>query len=434
MTDSRNARWFVCFLLFLATTINYMDRSVFSLIEPLLHNVGFMGWDFAADRFHQAAFDNHYGNVVICFQIAYGVGLLFAGRVIDRLGTRRGYALAVLVWGLSSMAHSLVVSVIGFCVARVMLGLAEAGNFPAAIKATTEWFPAEERALATGLFNSGSNFSALVAPALVAFVTMRWGWRAAFLATGSMGMLWLVLWLAFPYNRLRRGATVTQERLEPVTRGRPVLGVLARHRGMYAFCEAKALTDGVWWFYLYYLPQILNRTYGLSLAEAYRYIVTVYLVSSVGSVSGGALSGWRMNRGHSVNHGRKLALLITACCALPVMFVPRMGVLFPHNPWPATLLIALAAAGHQGWSANLFSSAADIFPSTSVSTVIGVGGAMGAVGSALFTFLVKRNLSLHPLLIFTMAAFAYVVALAIFQVLVPRLGAPSEPEIAQTSP
>ena len=196
MTDSRNVRWFVCFLLFLATTINYMDRSVFSLIEPLLHNVGFMGWDFTADRFHQPAFDNHYGNIVICFQIAYGVGLLFAGRIIDRLGTKRGYALAVLVWGLSSMAHSLVVSVIGFCVARVMLGIAEAGNFPAAIKATTEWFPAEERALATGLFNSGSNFSALVAPALVAFVTLRFGWRAAFLATGSMGMVWLVLWLA----------------------------------------------------------------------------------------------------------------------------------------------------------------------------------------------------------------------------------------------
>ena len=438
ISDHNSMRWFVCFLLFAATTINYMDRSVFSLVEPLLHSVSFMGWNAASDRFHQPVFDNNYGNIVICFQIAYGVGLLIAGRIIDSLGTKRGYALAVLIWGLSSMGHSLVVSVLGFCFARVMLGLGEAGNFPSAIKATTEWFPSEERALATGLFNSGSNFSALVAPALVAFVTMRWGWRAAFLATGSMGMLWLVLWQIFPYNRLRRGATITQAQLEPVTRGvtqgAPLLRFLARHRGVYAFSEAKALTDGVWWFYLFYLPQILNRTYGLSLAEAYRYIVAVYLVSSIGSIFGGALSGWRMNRGHSVNHGRKLALLITALCALPVVFVPRMGVLFPHNPWPATLLIALAAAGHQGWSANLFSSVADLFPSTAVSTVIGIGGAMGSVGSAIFTFIVKRNLSIHPLLIFAMAASAYVVALIIFQLLVPKLGAPSEPETAQTGP
>ena len=416
-------RWVVCGLLFLATTINYMDRSVFSLIEPLLHNLPFMGWNFAADKFHQPAFDNNFGNIVICFQIAYGVGLLTAGRIIDKLGTRIGYALAILVWGLASMGHSLVKSVLGFAIARVLLGLGEAGNFPAAIKATTEWFPSEERALATGLFNSGSNASALIAPALVAFVTYKFGWQAAFLTTGSMGMVWLVLWLLFPYNRLRRGSTQTQINLQPVTAGGPLMGRLLENRGLYAFAIAKGLTDGVWWFYLFYLPQFLNRNYGLSLAQAYWYIVTVYLVSSIGSIFGGALSGWRMKRGHSVNSGRKFAMLVMAVLVTPVVFVPQMGHLFPTNAWPATLLFAIAAAAHQGWSANLFSTPTDMFPSTAVSTVVGIGGAVGAAGGAIFTYIVKHNLSLHPLLVFVMAGSAYLVALGIFQLLVPRLGA-----------
>src|SRR6201992_1635362 len=200
-------RWFVCFLLFLATTINYMDRSVFSLIEPILHNVPFMGWDPAADKFHQPIFDNNFGNVIIVFQIFYGIGLLFGGRIIDKLGTKVGYAVAILVWGASSLGHSLVTSVMGFYIARAMLGLGESGNFPAAIKATSEWFPAEERALATGLFNSGSNASAFIAPVLIAAVAARWGWHAAFICTGSMGLVWPLVWIMFPYNKLRRGAT-----------------------------------------------------------------------------------------------------------------------------------------------------------------------------------------------------------------------------------
>ncbi len=209
--ESPNVRWFVCFLLFLATTINYMDRSVFSLIEPLLHNLPFMGWNFAADHYHQAVFDNNYGNIVICFQIAYGVGFLFAGRIIDKLGTKIGYALAIGIWALASMSHSLVTSVVGFCIARIFLGLGESGNFPAAIKATTEWFPTEERALAIGLFNSGSNASALHRSRCSSPLSpSRCGWRAAFISTGSMGLIWLVVWLLFPYNRLRRGSTQTQ--------------------------------------------------------------------------------------------------------------------------------------------------------------------------------------------------------------------------------
>jgi MFS transporter, ACS family, hexuronate transporter len=429
--DKSNIRWFVCGLLFLATTINYMDRSVFSNIEPLLHNVAFMGWDTHADKFHQPVFDNNFGNVLIYFQIAYGVGFLFAGRVIDRLGTKMGYALAIGIWCLSSLSHSLVTSVAGFCIARVFLGLGECGNFPAAIKATTEWFPAEERAKAVGIFNSGSNVSFFVALPLINYVTSHssLGWRAAFLSTGSLGFLWLILWLSFPYNKLRRGSTQTQANLQAdfasqtLHGGNIPLSVLLKRPGTYAFAIGKGLTDPIWWFYLFYLPQFLNRNYGLDTSHAYIFILAVYVISSVGSIGGGSLSGWLMSRGHSVNSGRKLAMFSMAVLVLPLVFVPHMSTLFPANPWPATLLIALAAAAHQGWSANLFSTPTDMFPSTAVSTIVGIGGAAGAAGGATFTWIVKRNLSLHPIIVFSIAASAYLISLLIFHLLVPRLGA-----------
>ncbi|SNS45829.1 MFS transporter, ACS family, hexuronate transporter [Granulicella rosea] len=429
-TDSSasNVRWIVCGLLFLATTINYMDRNVFGYVEPLLHDVAFMGWNHAADKFHQPVFDDNFGTVIMFFQIAYGVGFIVAGRVIDKLGTKVGYALAILIWGLASMSHSVVTSVAGFCVARIFLGLGESGNFPAALKAVSEWFPTRERAKAVGLFNSGSNASALVAPPLVAFVSAKWGWQAAFIATGSMGMAWLVLWTLFPYNRLRGASTQTQANLaadfaEAAESGGAIpLSALLQRPGLYAFALGKALTDGVWWFYLFYLPQFLNRNYNLTLKQAYPYLLTVYVISSVGSIAGGSLSGSLMANGRSVNAGRKIAMLVMALCVMPVIFVPHMSTIFATNAWPATLLIALAAAAHQGWSANLFSTPGDMFPSTAVSTVVGVGGAAGAVGGAAFTWIVKRNLSLHQLLVFSMAAGAYVVALAVFQLLVPHIG------------
>ena len=430
---STNIRWAVCGLLFLATTINYMDRSVLALIEPLLHSLPFMGWDPHLDAAHQTVFNNNYGDTVIAFQIAYGIGLLVSGRLIDRLGTRLGYAIAIGVWALSSMSHALVTSVAGFCVARFLLGIGESGNFPAAIKATTEWFPSQERATATGLFNSGSNVSFFVAPALVAWATGRYGWQAGFLATGSMGLAWLVVWLLFPYNRLRRGATQTQANLQAdlasqtAHGGNLKLGTILRRPGLYAFSIAKGLTDPIWWFYLFYLPKFLNENYGLDLKHAYWQIVAVYLISSFGSIGGGALSGWRMRQGHSVNSGRKFALLLCALLVLPIVSVPHLGHLFPHNAWPATLVIAVAAAAHQGWSANIFSTPTDMFPSTAVSTVVGIGGATGAAGGACFTWIVKHYFSLHPLLIFGLAATAYLLSFLIFQLLVPRLGPDSSP-------
>jgi len=425
--DKSNVRWFVCALLFAATTINYMDRSALALVEPLLH-LPFMGWVPSLAPEYQTLYHQNYSHIVICFQIAYGVGFLFAGRIIDRLGTKTGYAVAILVWACASLSHSIVTSVVGFCVARALLGIGESGNFPAAIKATTEWFPSEERALANGLFNSGSNAAFFIAPILIAAVTGRWGWHAAFLCTGSMGLLWCIVWLIFPYNRLRRGSTQTQVNLAADFASHASLGgvlpwsALLRHRGFYAFCLAKGLTDPIWWFYLYYLPLFLNESYGLNLNQIKYPLIVIYTAASVGSVGGGWLSGFLMNRGYSVNAGRKIAMLVTAVCVVPIMLVPHLHTLSPHNAWPAIGLFCLATAAHQGWSANLFATPTDMFPSTSVSTVVGIGGAAGAVGGALFTWLVGDFFSLHPLLIFTLAAFAYVVAIALFQLLAPRLG------------
>jgi ACS family hexuronate transporter-like MFS transporter len=416
-----NMRWFVCGLLFLATTINYMDRSALALVEPLLH-LPFMGWVPGLAPEFQAAYHLNYAHIVECFMIAYGVGFLFAGRIIDKLGTKTGYALAILLWGCASISHSIVTTVVGFCIARVLLGLGESGNFPAAIKAVTEWFPSEERALATGLFNSGSNAAFFVAPILIAAVTSRWGWHAAFITTGSMGLIWCVIWIIFPYNKLRRGATQTQAALAPVTQGGPIYSILAKHRGFWAFFIGKGLTDPIWWFYLFYLPMFLHDNYGLDLNQAKYPLIVIYTVATVGSVGGGWLSGFLMNRGHSVNFGRKFAMLVCALCVMPIMLVPHMHVISPHNAWPAIGLFCLATAAHQGWSANIFSTPTDMFPSTSVSTVVGLGGAAGAAGGAVFTWIVSHVFSLHPLIIFTLAGFAYVIALAIFQILVPRLG------------
>ena len=436
--DTGNMRWFVCFLLFLATTINYMDRSVLSLIEPLLHTLPFMGWDATKDNAHQVVFNTHYKHIVQCFQIAYGLGLLTAGRLIDKLGTKLGYALAIGVWALSSMSHALVFSVAGFCIARFMLGIGEAGNFPAAIKATSEWFPSEERGLATGLFNSGSNVSYFVAPALIVWATGHFGWQTGFLATGSMGLLWLVLWLVFPYDKLRRehrpdNATVTQVNLSPIVTpglaGWALYRQLFTNRGLYAFAIGKGMTDPIWWFYLFYLPKFLNENYHLDLKHAYWEIVCVYVVSSFGSIFGGGLSGWWMKRGHTVNAGRKLAMFVMACLVVPIVSVPMLGHLFPANAWPAVLVISVAAAAHQGWSANIFSTPPDMFPSRAVSTVTGIGGATGSLTGAVFTGLVGSYFSLHPMIIFGYGACAYLLALGIFQLLVPKLGVPSEAEL-----
>ena len=473
-----NLRWFVCALLFLATTINYLDRSVISLIEPVLHTIPFMGWNPAAPTAAQPAFNNNFGNILICFQIAYGIGFLTAGRLIDRLGTKTGYALAILLWSTAAMAHALVGSVAGFCAARFLLGLGEAGNFPAAIKAITEWFPADQRALATGLFNSGTNAASLLAPWLLPIITLRFGWHAAFLSTGTLGLLWLALWLPFPYNRLRPNLPspnassrpeAQPERRDPRTSlnsphipgaGAPSIAqphrdmggiqnilpaetpirttrglypTLLRQRGTWAFSTAKFLTDPVWWFYLFWLPKYFHETYSLTLTGLGPPIIAIYFCSSFGSVAGGWLSGHRIRRlrtsipTEAVPRGRRFALLLCALCALPVMLVPLMARILPGNVWPAVALLALAAAAHQGWSANLYTAPTDIFPATAVSTVIGIGSAAGALGGALFTWLTKTLWNSHPFTIFFLAAIAYTTAFLLFRRLSPPTSDPALP-------
>jgi ACS family hexuronate transporter-like MFS transporter len=437
--QNTNVRWFVCALLFAATTINYMDRSALGLIEPLLHDIPFMGWVPGVLPEFQDAYHLHYAHIVECFMIAYGVGFLFAGRIIDKLGTKTGYACAIAVWACASISHSIVTSVIGFCIARIFLGLGESGNFPAAIKATTEWFPSEERALANGLFNSGSSAAFFIAPILIAAVTStRFGWHAAFICTGSMGILWCIVWLIFPYNRLRRGSTQTQANLDTdfaayASRGETLpYSALLRRRGFYAFALGKGFTDPIWWFYLFYLPMFLHDNYGLDLNHAKYPLIIIYSVSTVGSIGGGWLSGFFIKRGHTVNAGRKYALLICALLVVPILFVPYFGVIFPTNPWPAIALFSLATAAHQGWSANLFATPTDMFPSTTVSTVVGIGGAVGSAGGAIFTWIVSHFFEHHAMFIFSLAAFAYIFALVIFQILVPQLGGKAQdPDLPQ---
>ncbi len=427
--DQSSVRWFVCALLFAATTINYMDRSVFSLIEPELHKLSFMGWNPAADFNHQQAFTNNFANVLICFQAAYSIGFLCAGRIIDKLGTKRGYALAIGLWAIASMSHIFVFSVAGFCVARFLLGLGESGNFPAAIKAISEWFPSDERALATGLFNSGTNAASLVAPLLIPFVTAIYGWRAAFLTTGSMGLIWLVLWLAFPYDRLRArsGHPVldSESRVGPATEPKEgfftLFARLARTRQLWAFASAKSLTDPIWWFYLFWLPKYFNEAYGLDLKHVGIPLIIIYTGSSVGSIAGGWLSGFRIQRGASVNAGRKFALLACAFGSVPVVLVPLAHTHFPGVIWIPIALLTVAAAAHQGWSANLYTTSGDMFPSAFVSTVNGIGGAAGALGGVVFTMIVKAAWTPAPLLIFALAACAYLTAFLVFRALVPVL-------------
>ncbi len=426
--EKSSIRWFVCALLFAATTINYMDRNVFSLIEPRLREVPFMGWD-PTDPNH-SVFNNNFGNVLIFFQIAYGIGLLTSGRLIDKLGTKLGYALAIGIWALSSMSHALVTSVVGFYIARFMLGLGESGNFPAAIKAISEWFPTEERALATGIFNSGTNVGAIIIPWLIPIVLRDHDWGAAFLTTGSMGFLWLIIWLIFPYNKLRRSATLTQQNLEPTVPLEKrqgfftLFGELIRTRRLWAFAQGKGLTDPIWWFYLFWLPKYFNENYGLDLKHLGLPIIIIYFASSFGSIMGGWLSGFLMKRGTSLNNARKGAMLTCALLVLPVVLVPITHTWFNGNYWPAVALLSLAAAAHQGWSANLFSTTSDMFPAATISTAVGLGGTAGAIGGALFTAVVKNVWTAHPQLIFTLAGCAYLVSLLLFQVLVPRLGHP----------
>jgi MFS transporter, ACS family, hexuronate transporter len=397
-----NLRWVVCGLLFLATTINYMDRTALGLVEPMLKHI--LGGDHDL-----ALYNRRYSDIVNCFIFAYGVGFLLAGRVVDRVGVKKGYALSIGVWALASLSHVLARSPFGFGMARFALGIGESGNFPSALKATADWFPAEERALATGIFNSGTSAGALIAPLMIPYVAVRYGWQAAFYTTGSLGLIWLVGWLLFPYDRLHpkygNPAPSISLTVKPAT-----YKALLFNPGTWRFALSKGTTDAIWWFYLFWLPKYFNERFHVDMRHLGPPLIIVYVGATIGSIAGGWLAGYYIRRGHSVRMGRRFAMLICALCAVPVVLVP-----FVHPLWQAIALLCLATAAHQGWSSNLLSTPSDMFPSSSVGTVVGIGGAVGAVGSVLFTFLVGILWTNYALLIFLASGSAYLLTLFAFQ-------------------
>jgi ACS family hexuronate transporter-like MFS transporter len=357
-----NFRWYVCGLLFFATTINYVDRQVLALLKPVLEKE--LGWR-----------ESQYGWIVFAFQLAYALMMPLAGRLIDWAGTRLGYAVAVAGWSLAAMSHALARSATGFGIARFALGLSESANFPAAIRTVADWFPQRERALATGIFNSGANVGAILAPLVVPYLALNYGWRSAFLATGAIGFLWVLLWLLFfRQTRENRDLSAEAEDAESV----PFARLLAS-RAAWAFILGKFLTDPVWWFYLFWLPGFLNRTYGLDLSRVGLPIIVVYQASAVGSIGGGWIPAMLVKRGWRPNRARDAAMLICAVAVTCVIFVMWART----NLWLAVALVSIAAAAHQGWSANLYTLASDLFPRGAVASVVGLGGFGGAVGGML---------------------------------------------------
>jgi len=403
-------RWVICALLFFATTINYVDRQVVGVLAPTLGKE--IGWD-----------EKQYASIVISFQAAYAIGLLLSGPIIDKLGTRIGYGLSLVVWSLAGMMHGQMRSVFGFAIARFALGFGEAGNFPAAVKTVAEWFPRKERALSMGILNAGTNVGAVIAPLAVPWITIHWGWPWAFYLTGALGLLWLVFWLPM-YHSPQTHPKLTKEEREYILSDPPEQATkipwlqLLPHRQTWAFVVGKFLPDAVWWFYLYWTAKFLDMNFGISLAKLSLPLVVIYLVADVGSIGGGWMSSHMIKRGWSVNAARKLTMLLCAICVLPVTFAPMT-----KNLWVAVALISIAAAAHQGWSANIFTLVSDMFPRRAVGSVVGIGGFAGAVGGILLSRVIGDVLQLTGsyVPIFIIAAAVYLSALLIIHLLVPRL-------------
>jgi ACS family hexuronate transporter-like MFS transporter len=404
-------RWTVCAMLFVATSINYMDRQVIAILKPTLeHSIGMT--------------EVSYGYIVDAFQIAYAIGLLAGGRLIDKLGTRIGYMLVMVTWSLSAMGHALANTVLEFGFARFFLGLGESGNFPAAIKTVAEWFPQNERSLATGIFNSGANVGAILAPAIVPWVTLRWGWHVAFLTTGLFSLLWILWWFLY-YRRPADHPTLTARELRYIYRDAAEdLGSsvpwrrLLRCRQTWAYSAAKFLTDPIWWFYLFWLPSYFSAKFNLNLSHLGLPLILVYNVSAIGSIGGGWLPAPFRRLGLSPNYARLAAMLVCASLVLPIFTATSVKSL-----WSAIALIGVAAGAHQGWSANLFTTSSDMFPRSAVGAVVGIGGMAGSLGSALFAFFAGHILQLtHSYgILFGIASSAYLLALIVLYMLAPGL-------------
>jgi ACS family hexuronate transporter-like MFS transporter len=413
-------RWLVCGLLFLATTINYFDRQILSLLKPILDDE--FSWTNA-----------QFGEINAAFQASYALGLLVFGGFIDRFGTRIGYAVSIAAWSLAVVAHAFAGSVGGFFRARVALGLGEGGNFPSAIKAVALWFPKKERALATALLNSGANVGAIVAPAVVPLIALNWGWRSAFVAAGLVGFLWLALWLAV-YNVPEKTRWLSADEAAYIssdgeaasvnTQGPkiPWLSIL-RHRQAWSFIVGKFLTDPVWWFFLIWLPDFFKKTRGLEIENSWVHLVSIYVIVTCLSIVGGWFTGYLIRRGSTVSRARKTAMFLFALLVLPILGVTNVG------DWGAVLLIGLAGAAHQAWSANLFTTVSDMFPNNAVASVVGIGGMAGSIGGILFPIIAGKvldrfeavnNITAGYALLFGFCGLAYLLAFAISHLLAPK--------------
>jgi len=427
-------RWVICALLFFAATVNYIDRQVLGILKPTLATE--FGWT-----------ELDYSWIVFSFQTAYAIGLLLVGKLMDRIGTKKGFSISITVWSLAAMAHAwavpigvaavgalmyfgiistttaISVSVVGFIIVRFLLGLGEAGNFPASIKTVAEWFPKKERALATGIFNSGTNIGALVTPLVVPWIALTYGWYEAFVATGAIGFIWLIFWLIF-YKKPEEHPRLSRRELEYIQSDPPEPTVKIRwrnllpHRQTWAFAVGKFLTDPIWWVYLFWLPDFLNKKHGLDLKTFGIPIAVIYIIADVGSIGGGYISSAMIKRGWTINRSRKTAMLICAIAVVPIVLASITTSL-----WLAVILIGIAAAAHQGWSANLFTISSDMFPKQAVGSVVGIGGMFGAIGgmciSPLVGYILDTTGSYVP--IFIIAASAYLIALLIIHLLAPKL-------------
>ena len=405
-------RWTVCALLFAVTTVNYMDRQVLSILAPTLQRE--LHWS-----------ESQYGDVVSWFSLVYAFGFLAAGRWLDRVGVRTGFAVAVVAWSLAAIGHAFARTTAGFSAARAFLGLGESANFPGAIKTVALWFPKRERALAAGIFNAGTNTGAILTPLIVPWIALTWGWRWAFVVTGSLGFLWLILWLALyrdpeghPRVSAAELALIQSDPPDPPAKSVRWLRLLG-HRQTWAFVVGKLMADPVWWFYLYWLPKFLDARFGIKLTQLALPLIVVYLVADVGSVGGGWLSSALIKRGWTVNRARKTTMLAMALLIVPTAFAPVAGGL-----WTAVLLVAVAAAAHQAWSANVYTLASDMFPRMAVGSVVGIGAFAGAMGGVLFQRATGRILEANgnnytP--IFAMCGLAYVTAWCIIHLLAPRM-------------
>jgi ACS family hexuronate transporter-like MFS transporter len=405
-------RWWICLLVFFACTINYIDRGVISYLkDDLQRDVG--------------ASEADYGKVVAAFSLAYAAGYLFGGRFVDLAGVRIGYAISVGLWSLAAGTHALARTVWQFQLARFGLGLSEGGNFPAAVKTVSEWFPKRERAFATGLFNAGTNIGAILTPILVTWIKLHYGWRACFIFVGSLGFIWLIAWWLI-YRPPESHPLVSAEELALIKSDPPDppvrvswIGLLG-YRPTWAFVTGMALSSPIWWFYLYWLPDFLKKTYNLTDQQRQWPLVVVFLISDVGSIAGGWLSSTLIQRGYSLTFARKAALLTCALCVVPVFFAPLVP-----GMWSATLLIALAAAAHQGFAANLYTLVSDCMPRAAVSSIVGIGGMSAGLVAMVFQtgtgYLLQWNKSLGYLILFAIGSCAYMTAVGVIHLLLPRI-------------